>query len=176
MSYDLSTDKGWGETKAALADTFRKWAKEVFGSWSTKKIEWDIEANTTRYVAANLSKDEKRVTLRYVHPETNERKELWTDKFGRVVDNARALYLAIEAIRLNEARGLGEVLRQNYAALPAPVRERDPFEVLGIRPDAPMEIAEAAYKALTRSAHPDAGGSTERMQELNAAIEKVRAR
>jgi len=41
---------------------------------------------------------------------------------------------------------------------------------LCILPEAPIEVAEAAYKALARLHHPDVGGSTAVMQELNEAI------
>lgn len=109
----------------------------------------------------------------YTHPVSGEKKELMLSKFERPVDNLRALYLALDAIRLNEARGLGEVFRQNYAALPAPSR-RDPYEVLGVRPDAAAEIIDAAYRAAAKSAHPDHGGGNEKMAELNEAYEAVK--
>jgi len=47
-------------------------------------------------------------------------------------------------------------------------------EVLGVREDVSLEVAEAAYRALARQRHPDAGGSNEAMQELNHAIEEIR--
>src|SRR5262245_40962199 len=46
---------------------------------------------------------------------------------------------------------------------------------LCIVPEAPVEVAEAAYKALARLHHPDVGGSTEMMQELNDAIQTFKA-
>jgi curved DNA-binding protein CbpA len=79
-------------------------------------------------------------------------------------------------MRLAEARGSLDAMRETFMALPAPARVRDPWEVLGIRPDAPLAIAEAAYREATKTAHPDRGGTDEAMAELNAAIEKVRAR
>lgn len=48
--------------------------------------------------------------------------------------------------------------------------------MLHIAEDAPLEVAEAAYRALSRKAHPDAGGNHERMKALNLAIEAIRAR
>jgi len=54
--------------------------------------------------------------------------------------------------------------------------EPDPYEVLGIRPDAPLDVAEAAYRARAKKAHPDAGGRDDEMRELNAAIESIRAK
>ena len=37
-------------------------------------------------------------------------------------------------------------------------------------------ISTAAFKALAKEAHPDAGGSDEQMKELNAVIEEFRAK
>lgn len=48
--------------------------------------------------------------------------------------------------------------------------------VLHLRDTAPPELVEAAYKTLARLHHPDRGGSTTRMQELNAAYARLRER
>lgn len=77
-------------------------------------------------------------------------------------------------MRLNEKRGLGEVIQQAYLQLAAPEAPINPYELLGIRPDADLEVAEAAWKALMRRAHPDADGSEEQVKKLNAAIEQIR--
>jgi len=90
--------------------------------------------------------------------------------------NLRCCYLNIRDMRLAEARGSLEAMIETFMALPAPARERDPYEVLGIRPDAPLALAEAAYKHLINQAHPDKGGTDAQAAALNAAIEKVRAR
>jgi hypothetical protein len=61
-----------------------------------------------------------------------------------------------------------------------PVMAREPHvspllqgacQALYITPDAPVQVAEAAYKALARLHHPDVGGDVETMQALNDAIE-----
>lgn len=50
----------------------------------------------------------------------------------------------------------------------------DPWKVLYLRPDAPREVAEAAYKALVRIAHPDRPtGSTEAMAAINSAWDAI---
>ena len=77
-------------------------------------------------------------------------------------------------MRLNEARGIGETMREAYLQLPPAARERDPWETLGIRPDAPLAVAEAAWKAMIGENHPDRGGDPEKAREINAAIEKIR--
>lgn len=93
---------------------------------------------------------------------------------ARAVDNMRVLYLAVEAMRLNEKRGLGEVIQEAYLQLAEPEPAIDPYELIGVRPDAPLAIAEAAYKVKVRTAHPDSGGSAEQMKKLNDAIEEIR--
>lgn len=98
------------------------------------------------------------------------------DRWGDFATNLRCAYLNIRYMRLAEALGSLDAMRETLMALPAPARERDPYEVLGIRSGTPLELAEAAYKVLSKQRHPDAGGSNEAMAELNAAIEKVRAR
>lgn len=47
----------------------------------------------------------------------------------------------------------------------------DPWVVLGIAPDATIDAAVAARRRLAALRHPDVGGSTEAMQELNAAFD-----
>lgn len=51
---------------------------------------------------------------------------------------------------------------------------RTSYTVLHLLPSAPPELVESAYKTLARLHHPDRGGDTEKMQELNAAIEEIR--
>lgn len=47
----------------------------------------------------------------------------------------------------------------------------DPWQTLGVRPNAPAAEVRAAYRALALRHHPDAGGSDEAMAELNRAYE-----
>jgi hypothetical protein len=49
-------------------------------------------------------------------------------------------------------------------------------KTLHIQPDAPQEVTEAAYRALSKLHHPDRGGSTEKMKQINAAMEQARQR
>ena len=50
----------------------------------------------------------------------------------------------------------------------------DPWQVLHLRPDAPSEVIEAAYRALAKRLHPDAGGSVVAMAAVNSAYDAVR--
>ncbi len=47
--------------------------------------------------------------------------------------------------------------------------------VLHLRPTAPPELIDAAYKALARLHHPDRGGDTATMQRLNRAADQIRS-
>lgn len=64
------------------------------------------------------------------------------------------------------------------AAGPGFDRGGDPREValvvLHLRPSAPPELVDAAYRCLARLHHPDHGGSTATMQAINAAADRIR--
>ena len=51
------------------------------------------------------------------------------------------------------------------------MKRPDHYATLGVPKDASLEDIKRAYRKLAREAHPDNGGTTERMQELNAAKE-----
>jgi DnaJ-domain-containing protein 1 len=100
-------------------------------------------------------------------------------KQDRAVDNLRVLYLAIEAMRLNEARGIAEVVASAYAQLPpgrsAPALPTDdPYAVIGVDRHDSLEGIERVWKARLWEAHPDHGGTTERTAQLNAAMDAIR--
>lgn len=165
MSYRLWTEKTWLETHQELTETFRIWGVK----------EWQATPGVRRQFADKRSQTikERTVALRYIHPGGQE-VMLIMDRQDRAVDNFRVLYLALEAMRLNEKRGLSDVIQQAYLQLAAPQHQRDPYELLGVRAGADMEIVEAAYRARAKHAHPDAGGSEEQMKELNEALEHIR--
>jgi hypothetical protein len=90
--------------------------------------------------------------------------------------NLRAIYLTLEGIRLAYARGLGDIFTSTVSQmlqLGAGATARDPYEVLGVRPDFPDEIIHAAWKVLAKKLHPDAGGSDDAMKELNDALDRI---
>jgi hypothetical protein len=47
-------------------------------------------------------------------------------------------------------------------------------ETLHLTPGAPVEAAEAVYRVLSKTNHPDLGGSTVRMARINSAIDVIR--
>lgn len=48
------------------------------------------------------------------------------------------------------------------------------FEVLQVDHNASKAVVDAAYKALAKVRHPDAGGTEEAMKELNQAYNSIR--
>lgn len=98
------------------------------------------------------------------------------DRWNSVKDNMRAIAKTIDAIRGIERWGASEMLERAFSAfvaLPAPGAARTWREVLGFNTERPGIITkdriEGAYRLSAKKVHPDAGGSTEAMAELNAA-------
>lgn len=60
--------------------------------------------------------------------------------------------------------------------MPRPWSDRadaDPLAALGLPPTADVDMIEAARRRLAKEAHPDAGGSVESMQRLNATVDRA---
>jgi hypothetical protein len=173
-SYSITTDKTWSRILDDLDETFRKWG---ITSWN---VQCDLPP--TRTVRQNQTMQERRVMITWKR--RDKQHSLTMDKQTRAVDNLLVLQLAIEALRLNEKRGiaatLAEAYRQEFPALPAPEYGRDnpaptaAYRTLFVQPDAPIEVCEAAFKALAKSAHPDTGGTSARFAAIVMAIEAIR--
>lgn len=95
------------------------------------------------------------------------------DAYNKVTSNLRAVGVTIEALRAIQRHGASEMLEQaftGFAALPSASTSKPWWEVLGVERDATSEEVMGAYRELARIHHPDAGGSHERMVEINAAL------
>lgn len=152
---NMSTRKSPDETRGDIRETFRKWRSVE---------EFDI-------VPRDPATDGSTVEF-WVR---GDKRTLTCTRFYSYRVNIRAVYLTLEALRKAEERG---ILRELVAAaagfLEAPKGERAKrpwFEVLAVTSTSPIEVVKAAYKALSRKAHPDGGGSDELMAELNQALE-----
>jgi len=161
--YVLRTDKSWQETMWDLEEQMRLWGVD---DWATNK------PSGSRSTDLNQTEPARAVKLSYTKAGHTVTLVMGTQE--RAVDNLRVLYLAVEAMRLNERRGISDVIRSAYLQLSAPEADIDPYEVLEIRAGASLEVAEAAYKAKVRAAHPDSGGSVDMMKQLNKAIDDIR--
>lgn len=163
-SYTITTKKSWSATQNELADEFDKWGV----------TEWETNyPRGARLEGHNQSEADRMVTLTY--KKDGHTVNLTMSNQDRAVDNLRVLFLAIESMRLNERRGIGEVLQQAYLQIAGPETKKTPWELLSIYPGSPIAVAEAAYKTAAAKAHPDVpGGSMEKMKELNEAIALIR--
>lgn len=94
------------------------------------------------------------------------------DRWDKVRDNVRALSLTIDAMRGLERWGASDLIERAFTgfdALPPPPPPPSCWQVLDLPPTATRDEIERAYRAKAKSAHPDTGGSTAAMAELNRA-------
>lgn len=100
------------------------------------------------------------------------------DKYDKLWKNMRAIQRTIEALRGIERWGSSEMMDRAFTgfdALPAPAREKSPWEILGIPSTSTPEQIKARYRQLARERHPDTGGSHAAFTELSNSYETLRA-
>lgn len=98
------------------------------------------------------------------------------DKWNRIEDNIHALALSVSAMRGLERWGATDILQkvfQGFTALPAP-KGSQWWEVINVTRASDLDFIEDRYRSLAKRAHPDNGGSVEKMTALNRAIEEAR--
>ena len=93
------------------------------------------------------------------------------DRYTTPEANLQAIHHVLEARRTELRHGTLALVRATmtgFVALPAPGAK--PWEqVLGVSREANIDQIEAAYRRLAKDRHPDHGGSTDAMAELNRA-------
>lgn len=96
------------------------------------------------------------------------------DRWDRAADNIAAIAAHINAMRGQE-RWVGDLKTAfaGHKALPAPEQEEPWWVVLGVDEGASIYTSMAAYKGLAKTAHPDMGGSNQKMARLNRAREQM---
>lgn len=143
-------------------------------NWLQTRAELEEELARWKITDYTLTKpDNTQVTLRYVL--RGNEITLTMGKQWRAADNLRIIFLTVQALRMNEVRGMTEIFASAYAQLNAPVIEKDPYDVLGLPRGTAKAVCEAQYRELLKKYHPDVqGGSAEKTKELIDAINKVR--
>jgi hypothetical protein len=99
------------------------------------------------------------------------------DHWHTVRENVRALGMAIDYIRGLKRCGAGEIQDRafsGFARLPESTAD-DPWSILGVKRTATREQLSARLRELTRTEHPDHGGSTERFARLSRAYHEALA-
>lgn len=174
MAYSVTTKKTWARILDDIEEQLNRW-----GGVSSWRVDTKLAPRSaTKW---NQTAEECRVALHYTRKGKDY--QIVMGRQSRAVDNLLVIWLILETLRLNDARGyakeVAEVYRQEFPALPAPgttlaSANTGPYAVLYVQPDAPLEICEAAYRALVKQHHPDVGGSAGVMERLNAAIGQIR--
>ena len=99
------------------------------------------------------------------------------DRYQKVEENLQAIAKVIEADRAKMRHGGLNIVRaafRGYAALPPPDR-RDPWWVVLMVPeDCSLSDANSAYRRLAAEHHPDAGGSEQKMAQINRAMDDAK--
>lgn len=175
-------DKTWTQLQDEIEDTFRKWHMDA----PTIACTLPKRSAAKRY----QSDDERTVAIRFhyfIDRQGWKEISLTVKREERAIDNLALIAKAVEMVRLARVRGVTDMIVLLYRQMSPqpPVIEvkteraagagaSGPYAVLHLASDAPLEVCEAAYKALVRRHHPDLGGDTATMQRLNAAIEQIR--
>lgn len=100
------------------------------------------------------------------------------DLYETTAGNLAAIAATLSALRAIERHGGAQILDRAFAgfvALPGP-GTRTCWEILGMvegGDDATYQSITESYRVRARNAHPDTGGSNERMAELNAARDEA---
>jgi hypothetical protein len=100
------------------------------------------------------------------------------DKWLRVEDNIAAIAKHINAVRMMEQWGVGEVSQMfvGFSALPAPQAIAAWWDVLGMPRDCDMELVRARYRSLAKKYHPDSPeGDTEKFNAVAQAYDQAAA-
>jgi hypothetical protein len=95
------------------------------------------------------------------------------DRYNSMAANLQAIHHIIEARRVELRHGTLHLVKatfQGFQALPAPAGKHW-SDILEVRRDASREAVETNYRRLAKDRHPDSGGSSEGMAELNNARE-----
>lgn len=99
------------------------------------------------------------------------------DKYRSVAGNLRSLTLALEAMRQIQNHGGSQMMERafsGFAALTPPSWKKPWREVFGVKPDWAGDI-KALYREKAQHRHPDAGGASTIMAELNVAYDEAKA-
>ena len=99
------------------------------------------------------------------------------DHWHTVRENVRGIGLAIECIRGLKRCGAGEIQDRafaGFARLPQTTGPRPWWVVLGVDRDGDARYIQGIYRSLAAEHHPDKGGDSARMAEINDAFRQFK--
>lgn len=165
----------WAQAMRDLSETFSKWLVE----------DWDVERPYSGRREHGLTPEQRMVIVWWkrglsgTYAERDTRIELGCSEWDTPRENLRAIWYAVESLRMNEQRGVGELAQQAYAQLAAPQADTGyrnlNLAALELQPGATDEEIEQAWRRMAREHHPDAGGDEEVFKQLNAAYRALKA-
>jgi hypothetical protein len=99
---------------------------------------------------------------------------LCCDTYGAIWENMQAIGRTIEALRQIDRDGVSDFLNRaftGFVAISGP--KKDCWEILGIKETRKINQIKEAYRELAKKNHPDNGGVTDVMSEINIAYEEA---
>lgn len=139
--------------------------------------ELRLRADGLPYATQATASLDPGVAVYWLDPKGNKRC-MAVDRYQRIADNLAAIAATLEAMRAIERHGGATILDRafmGFAALPAPVPQEAPHEVLGVAERATRDEINYAYRRLAQQCHPDTGGSHNQMARVNAARDAMLA-
>lgn len=178
MAYSVTTQKSWARILDDLEESFGKWGGVAQG--------WRVDTLLAPRSATkqNQTETERTITLHWIR--RGKAYAITMKNQSRAVDNLLVIWLIVETLRLNDARGYAQqvaaVYRTEFPALPGPGQTgaavpppaSSPYGMLFVTPNAPLDVCEAAYRAIAKRAHPDIGAPPEYFRKITEAIETIR--
>lgn len=164
MTYRMDSTVDVDRTRRQIVEEFRKW-KPGGSTYAASEI-------TDHEFPLRMDRKETKASVRFVlrgMPVVVECDSQWEFR-----DNLRCIFYAVQGMRMNEVRGIADTMQNAYLQLAAPDTGRDPYEVLGVRPDTELADIEAIYRSKAKRMHSDVGGDDAAMKELNDALERIK--
>ncbi len=197
-----TTKKTWLEVKKSLDETYNKWTNiELPGFTIITPVQIDGKPLPRGWATKpGMTDADRAVTVEFIWHDRMERVQrkvrITANKGPRPLDNLARIANAIETMRLAEGRSTHKIMMQLYRQMYPEARTQEPprqppskqapssgpYATLHIANDAPLEVAEAAYKALARIYMPQItvnqashdSPANLQMKALNLAIEQIR--
>lgn len=94
-------------------------------------------------------------------------------KIGGGADINSVLRTMVRNVQINVLRQMRKQIDDQIKVLSGTEVGLDPYEILGVKPNATKDEVKQAYKKKAWDAHPDRGGSNSEMMKVNAAFEAI---